>query len=125
MPPWPARELRGALGIWRRARCILWRGAVLSLGILTLANPVMVREQRQPLGDIAVLLIDRTPSQTINERPDQITTTLNELRASLETLDDLEVIETSVEGGKGGTLLFDALATSLAEIDRSRVAGVR
>ena len=129
--PWPVLAalalLTGALcalGIWRRARGILWRGAVLSLGILTLANPVMVREQRQPLGDIAVLLIDRTPSQTINERPDQITTTLNELRASLETLDDLEVIETSVEGGKGGTLLFDALATSLAEIDRSRLAGV-
>jgi hypothetical protein len=49
-----------ALGIWRRARGILWRGALLSLGILALANPMVVREQRQPLGDIAMLLIDRT-----------------------------------------------------------------
>ena len=53
-----------ALGLWRRARGILWRGAVLLLGILALANPVVVREQRQPLGDIVTLLIDRTPSQT-------------------------------------------------------------
>ena len=28
------------------------------------------------------------------------------------------------QGGKGGTRLFEALATSLAEIDRSRLAGV-
>jgi hypothetical protein len=34
------------------------------------------------------------------------------------------VIETAVPGGKGGTRLFDALASSLAEIDRSRLAGV-
>jgi hypothetical protein len=129
--PWPVLAALAllsaaicALGISRRARGILWRGALLSLGILALANPMVVREQRQPLGDIAMLLIDRTPSQTINQRPDQIATTLDELRVNLESVDDLEVIETSVEGGKGGTRLFDALATSLAEIDRSRLAGV-
>ncbi|MGH6885574.1 MAG: hypothetical protein ACREGK_05820, partial [Geminicoccales bacterium] len=129
--PWPllamvalATAALCALGLWRRARGILWRVAVLLLGILTLANPVMVREQRQPLGDIVTLLIDRTPSQTINQRPEQIDTTLEELRANLESLDDLEVVERTVEDGNGGTRLFDALSTSLAEIDRSRLAGV-
>jgi hypothetical protein len=129
--PWPvlaalalATAALCALGLWRRARGILWRAAVLLLGILTLANPVMVREQRQPLGDIVTLLIDRTPSQTINQRPEQIETTLEQLRANLESLGDLEVVETTVEGGKGGTRLFDALSSSLAEIDRSRLAGV-
>ena len=129
--PWPvlaalalATGLLCALGLWRRARGILWRGAVLLLGILALANPVVVREQREPLGDIVTLLIDRTPSQTINQRPAQLETTLEELRASLGSLDELQVIESPVEGGKGGTRLFDALSSSLAEIDRSRLAGV-
>ena len=129
--PWPvlaalvlATGLLCALGLWRRARGILWRGAVLLLGILALANPVVVREQREPLGDIVTLLIDRTPSQTISQRPAQLETTLEELRASLGSLDELQVIESPVEGGKGGTRLFDALSSSLAEIDRSRLAGV-
>jgi hypothetical protein len=113
-----------ALGLWRRARGILWRGAMLLLGIVALANPVMVREERKPLGDIVSVLVDRTPSQTINQRPQQLDAALDKLRANLKALDDLQVVETTVEGGKGGTRLFDALSTSLAEIDRSRLAGV-
>jgi hypothetical protein len=129
--PWPVLAALAlatlalcALGLWRRARGTLWRAAVLLLGILTLANPVMVREQRQPLGDIVTLLVDRTPSQTINQRPQQVDTALAELRANLENLDELQVVETTVEAGKGGTRLFNALSTTLAEIDRSRLAGV-
>ncbi|HET9539119.1 MAG TPA: hypothetical protein VFQ46_00820, partial [Candidatus Limnocylindria bacterium] len=113
-----------ALGLWRRARGILWRGAMLLLGMVALANPVMVREERKPLGDIVSVLVDRTPSQTINQRPQQLDTALEQLRANLKALDDLQVVETTVEGGKGGTRLFEALSTSLAEIDRSRLAGV-
>ena len=129
--PWPVLGALGvavalvcALGLWRRARGILWRGAMLLLGIVALANPVMVREERKPLGDIASVLVDRTPSQTINQRPQQLDTALEQLRAHLKALDDLQVVETTVEGGKGGTRLFEALSTSLAEIDRSRLAGV-
>jgi hypothetical protein len=129
--PWPVLVALGtvvalvcALGLWCRARGIIWRGAMLLLGILALANPVMVREQRQPLGDIVSVLVDRTPSQSINQRPRQLETALEELRANLDAIDDLQVVETTVEGGKGGTRLFQALSTSLAEIDRSRLAGV-
>jgi hypothetical protein len=129
--PWPVLTALGAavvlacgLGLWRRARGILWRGAMLLLGILALANPVMVREQRQPLGDIVSVLVDRTPSQTIGQRPQQLDTALQELRANLAAIDDLQVVETTVEGDKGGTRLFQALSNSLAEIDRSRLAGV-
>ncbi len=129
--PWPVLGALGAavalvcaLGLWRRARGILWRGAMLLLGIVALANPVMVREERKPLGDIVSVLVDRTPSQTINQRPQQLDTALEQLRANLKALDDLQVVETTVEGGKGGTRLFEALSTSLAEIDRSRLAGV-
>jgi hypothetical protein len=129
--PWPVLGVLGAivvlvcaLGLWRRARGILWRGAMLLIGIVALANPVMVREQRKPLGDIVSVVVDRTPSQSINQRPQQLETALEQLRANLQAIEDLQVVETAVDGGKGGTRLFEALSTSLAEIDRSRLAGV-
>ena len=112
-------------GLWRRARGMIWRGAMLALGLLALANPVVIREERQPLDDVAVLLVDRSPSQEIGDRPAQIDQAVRELRGSLEGLDALELVEATVQGdGEGGTRLFEELGDTLAEIDRSRLAGV-
>jgi hypothetical protein len=114
-----------SVGLWRRARGIVWRGAMLALGLLALANPVVIREQRQPLDDVVVVLVDRSPSQEIGDRPEQTGWALQELRQSLDGLDHLEVVEASVRGdGQGGTELFEELGDTLAEIDRSRLAGV-
>ena len=130
--PWPLLLALGvatlvvvALGLWRRARGILWRGALLAFGILALANPIVVREQRQPLDDIAVVAIDRSPSQEIAERTVQLDEALAELRADLEQVEGLELVETTVAGdGKGGTRLFRELRSALAEVDRDRLAGI-
>jgi hypothetical protein len=130
--PWPVLAGLGALvllvvglGVWRRARGIFWRGAMLGLGLLALLNPVVVREERDPLDDIAVVVADRSPSQTIGERPEQLDRALEEMRARLGRTEGLEVVETAVAGdGKGGTRLFRELGTTLAEIDRSRLGGV-
>lgn len=130
--PWPllaalavAIALVVGLGLWRRARGMLWRGAMLSLGLLALANPVVIREERQPLDDVVVLLADRSPSQQIGDRAEQVDQAVRELRGNLEGLDDLELVEATVGGeGENGTELFKELATTLAEIDRSRLAGV-
>jgi hypothetical protein len=130
--PWPvlgalalAIALVAGLGLWRRARGTLWRGAMLALGLLALANPVVVREQRQPLDDVALLLVDRSPSQTVGERPQQLDQALAKLRSELKQIGGLEVVEATTSGdGKGGTRLFATLATTLPEIDRSRLAGV-
>jgi hypothetical protein len=130
--PWPLLALLAVaiaavvgFGLWRRARGMLWRGAMLALGLLALANPVVIREERQPLEDTAVLLVDRSPSQEIGDRPQQTDRTLQELRESLAGLDDLELVEATVRGdGQGGTRLFEELGDTLAEIDRSRLAGV-
>ena len=112
-------------GLWRRARGMIWRGAMLALGLLALANPVVIREERQPLDDIAVLLVDRSPSQEIGERQRQTDEALEELRRSLDQLDALEVVEATVQGdGPGGTQLFETLGETLAEIDRARLGAV-
>ena len=130
--PWPALAALAlailavcGLGLWRRARGILWRGAMLALGLLALANPVVVREQRQGLDDIAVVLVDRSPSQSIGARPEQLDQALASLREELQGSEGLEVVEATTAGdGKGGTRLFATLGTTLSEIDRARLAGV-
>ncbi|MCE3248980.1 MAG: hypothetical protein K0R41_2805, partial [Geminicoccaceae bacterium] len=130
--PWPALAVLAlailavaALGLWRRARGILWRTAMLTLGLLALANPVVIREQRAPLEDVAVLLTDRSPSQGIGARPQQLEEALTRLREELGQLEGVEVVETATTGdSKGGTRLFATLGATLSEIDRARLAGV-
>ncbi|HEX5078142.1 MAG TPA: hypothetical protein VFV80_03255, partial [Geminicoccaceae bacterium] len=130
--PWPVLALLAVaivavvgFGLWRRARGILWRAAMLALGLLALANPAVIREERQPLEDVAVLLVDRSPSQEIGDRPAQTDQALRQLRESLGQLDALQVVEATVRGdSEGGTQLFKELGDTLAEIDRSRLAGV-
>jgi hypothetical protein len=130
--PWPVLAALAlailvvtGFGLWRRARGILWRGGMLALGVLALANPVVIREQRQPLNDVALMLIDRSPSQTIGERPKQIDQALTKLHQELKHIDGLEVVEATTTGdGKGGTRLFQTLGSTLPEIDRSRLAGI-
>ena len=130
--PWPVLAALAlailavaAFGLWRRARGILWRTAMLALGLLALANPVVIREQREPLADVAVVLTDRSPSQGIGARPQQVEDALSRLREELGQLDGVEVVETATTGdGKGGTRLFATLGATLSEIDRARLAGV-
>lgn len=76
--PWPLLALLAiatlavvGFGLWRRARGMWWRGTMLALGLLALANPVVIREQRQPLNDVVVVLVDRSPSQEIGDREEQ------------------------------------------------------
>src|SRR5437879_11478427 len=59
-----------ALGLWRRARGILWRGAALAMLLLILVNPSLVEEKRSPLRDVAVIVVDESPSQDIGQRRD-------------------------------------------------------
>ena len=130
--PWPALAVLAVaialvvgLGVWRRARGTVWRAVMLSLGLLALANPVVIREQRQTLPDIALIAVDRSPSQQIGDRVAQTEAAADHLRAELDGRPDLETVEVTLAGdGRGGTRLFDAMAGALAEIDRSRLGGI-
>ncbi|HET6520420.1 MAG TPA: hypothetical protein VFG47_11490 [Geminicoccaceae bacterium] len=130
--PWPVIAALAALAaailalcLWRRARGALLRGAVFALGLLALANPVATREERQPLNDVALVAVDRSPSQGIGDRPAQTDATLEAVRAAAADLDGLELREVEVAGdGRGGTRLFREVGQALAEIDRERLAGI-
>ncbi len=112
-------------GLWRRARGTGFRALFLGLLLLALAGPSLYREERDPLGNIVLLVEDRSPSQRLDVRPQQTAKALEELRRRLARLPGLELREVTVRGdGRDGTPLFSRMREALGEIDRSRLAGV-
>ena len=113
------------LGLWRRAKGTLLRATMLSLGLLALINPVVIEEEQDPIDDVVLLVTDRSPSQAIGERPEQVDAAFGALRERLLALPDTSLVEATVSGeGKGGTRLFKSLTTAIAEIGRQNLSGV-
>jgi hypothetical protein len=118
-----------ALGIWRRARGTFWRGAAVATLLAILANPALVEEKRSPQRDVAVVVLDESPSQTIGDRASASEAALAALRARLAQEPDLDVRvvhagKPQPGGGDDGTRLFAALNREMADIPRQRLAGV-
>ena len=106
-------------GAWLRA-------LAFALLILGLCDPNLVQENRRPLKDIVALVVDRSASQDIGERPAQTDKARDELKARLNALGDvdLRVVETSrQESDTEGTKLFSALRGALSDAPPERVGG--
>ncbi|CAA7619752.1 conserved membrane hypothetical protein [Candidatus Terasakiella magnetica] len=117
----------GGLALVRRARGGWARLLVLAVLLAALANPKMVSENRKPLDDVALVVVDRTLSQTIGERPAQTEAALAELRHRLAAQPQLEVRVEPVgdePGHDSGTRLFAAVERALADIPRRRLSAV-
>ncbi|WP_374381284.1 hypothetical protein [Dongia sp.] len=117
-----------ALSLWRRARgAVLRLLAGLSL-LAALSDPSMVQEKRTYQKDIAIILIDRSPSQSIGDR-DAVTAraaaTLNQALGKLDDI-DIKVIDAGAgpDTAEKGTQLFDALRRGLADLPLARIAGI-
>ena len=98
MIPWPAiaafaiaGALILALGAWRRGRGLVWRGVGVAILIAILANPALVREQRTPERDIAVVVLDESPSQDIGDRSTASAAALKQVTDELAKDRDVEV----------------------------------
>ena len=113
------------LSFWRHARGALWRAVFLALALLFLANPILRREQRQPLDDLVLMVSDRSPSQGLNDRPAQLDAAERGLRERLGRMPGVELREVRLDGeGREGTKLFTRLQEVLAESDRARLGAV-
>jgi len=132
LPPWAIIALSAvALAItvvlvWRRVRGAWLRALAFALLILGLCDPNLVQENRRPLKDIVALVVDRSASQDIGERPGQTDEARDELKARLNALGDvdLRVVETSrQESDTEGTKLFSALRGALSDAAPERVGG--
>jgi hypothetical protein len=118
-----------ALGAWRRARGLYWRGAAIAVLLAILANPALVEEKRTPQRDVAVVVLDESPSQQIGDRTAASEAALKALTEQLNKERDLDV--RVVRAGKpqpgpgdDGTRLFTALNHALGDVPRQRLAGI-
>ena len=111
----------------RRARGAWARGLAFAAALLALANPLIVHEKREPLTDVAAIVLDRSQSMSIEHRSADAARALAEIKKRLGTEKDLEIRETTVTtqttGEDNGTQLFTALNAALADVPPERVAG--
>ena len=111
--------------LWRRARGGVLRLLCFAIVLLWLAGPRLVQEARQALGDIALLVVDRTGSMAIGNRAALVDQAAAKLQAEAAAMPGLELRRVTVpEAGHDGTRLFTALDRALADIPRSRLAGI-
>ena len=115
-----------ALLLAARSRGTLLRVGALACLVLALANPSFTREDREPLSSVAVVIVDKSPSQNFGDRAAQTKAARDALTQRLGRIAGLEV--RTVEAGESngeidGTRLFSALGTAIADVPPDRVAG--
>ncbi|SMF46638.1 hypothetical protein SAMN06265365_11521 [Tistlia consotensis] len=123
-----------AYALLRGARGALLRGLFALVLLLALANPAAVVEKRDPLPDVALVVVDQSASERIPPRPEQRNAAFLMLNRELSKLPDTEVrvidagehalAADQADRGDPGTRLFGALRQALADISRERVAAV-
>src|ERR1700738_2514073 len=109
-----------------RSRGAAVRVAALALILLALANPSFTREDREPLSSVAVVVVDKSPSQNFGERTRETAQAREALVDSLKKIKGLEVrvVEAGqADGETDGTRLFGALSSALSDVPIDRVAG--
>ncbi len=109
--------------LFHRARGSAGRGIILALLLLTLANPSVITEQREPLKDTALIVVDDSSSMKIGGRATQADAALQDVTKNLSAFNDLDTEIIHVKGGEE-TDLFRAITQKLSSIPRDRLAGV-
>src|ERR1700748_889814 len=109
-----------------RSRGAAVRVAALALIALALANPSFTREDREPLSSVAVVVVDKSPSQNFGDRTKQTEQAREALVNELKKIRglDVRVVEAGqADGETDGTRLFGALQATLSDVPVDRVAG--
>jgi hypothetical protein len=115
-----------ALLLLGRSRGAVVRVAALALIALALANPSFTREDREPLSSVAVVVVDKSPSQSFGDRTKQTEQAREALVNELKKIKglDVRVVEAGqADGETDGTRLFSALSSTLSDVPVDRVAG--
>ncbi|MDG5497093.1 hypothetical protein [Niveispirillum sp. BGYR6] len=119
-----------AYALWRRARGAWLRLGGFAIILLALLNPAWVEEKREPIKDVAVIVLDQSPSQKIGDRMARGEKALADLQQRLERYSDLDVRvvrSQSADGPDGAavdeTRLMEAMTRAVADVPRRRIAG--
>jgi hypothetical protein len=130
--PWPVVAVLAGIAAlflgfatWRRLSGWWLRGLSALVLLTALANPSLQEEDRAPLSDIVIAVVDESASQSVSDRPSQTDEALATVEAEVAALEntELRVVRVGDAPGDGGTQAMTALAEALAEEPRTRVAG--
>lgn len=116
-----------SLALWRGLRGWWLRGLAALVLLAALAGPSLRQEDRTPVANIAVVVVDDSASNRIDGRSDQVDQALRGLEDRLERLGRDGRLETRTvhvaDRGDDGTRLLTALAEATAELPADRIAG--
>ncbi|MCA0305154.1 MAG: hypothetical protein LCH95_22335 [Proteobacteria bacterium] len=137
--PWEVLAALGVVGLVlvglsfaARARGSFLRLGAMAVVLLALANPALIEEQRKPIADVALVVVDDSDSMAIGERRQQVQAARDSLKKKLAQQEGLEVREAvlppaHIQVGSerpGGTRLIDTMRSALVEVPPERLAGV-
>jgi hypothetical protein len=120
------------LGLRAGARGTIWRLGSLIVVLAALSNPSLIEEQRKPIADVALVVVDDSDSMAIGERRQQVQAARESLKRKLSQQEGLEVREAvlppaHIQLGSerpGGTRLIETMRSALVEVPPERLAGV-
>ncbi|MGH6855521.1 MAG: hypothetical protein ACREDN_08880, partial [Aestuariivirga sp.] len=135
MAGWPVLVLAAIVSLiliglqaWAGSRGWWLRGIAFALLFAALLDPSIRKEEREPLTDIAVLVVDRSLSQEVGGRLRQTDAAALSLKEQAARLANTELRVAEVRSGitadDDGTRAFEALTRVLADIPPERFAGV-
>ncbi len=115
-----------SISIWKRLGGWPWRFLSFMVVLLALLQPYILREQRENLEDIIVVLTDKSNSRTIQKREKQTIMAeqaLDEIFASRSNLRVRKVAVVDSDENRG-TKMISQLQSVLAEEPTDQIAGV-
>ncbi len=115
------------IGLWRGVRGAWLRGLALAALLLAISNPLLTNEERDPLSTIVPVIVDRSQSQDVQQRPEQTEQALATLKERLARFPRIEPrfvdVKNDPNSDAPATNLFSALAAAVSDVSPSRVGG--
>ena len=139
MIPWEALAVMAAiglglvlLGLRAGARGTLMRLGAVVVVLAAHARPQLIEEQRKPIADVALIVVDDSDSMAIGERRQQVQAAREMLKRKFGQQEGLEIREavlppSHIQLGSerpGGTRLIEAMRSALVDVPPERLAGV-
>lgn len=102
------------------------RALTFTVFILSILNLSLLQEERTPINDVAIIMVDQSASQVFGERTIRTETALTHVKRQLDHISglDVRVITAPHHHETERTDLFTALDQALADVPQMRRAGV-
>ncbi|MDZ7628197.1 MAG: hypothetical protein U5J99_07280 [Parvularculaceae bacterium] len=115
--------IAAAIALWRNPASGILRALAMAAFVALLLNPQIREAERSPLDDIAVIIADRSGSQTLDGRDGATAQAEAALTEKFAALGGVDVVRIDA-GDAEETRLGEALARAVGDNPRARLAGV-